>query len=780
MTEQTSIVVEGLSAPGSITIDRWGIPHIQAETKPDLFFLQGFNAARDRLWQIDLWRKRGLGLLSADFGPGYLAQDRAARMFLYRGDMQAEWASYADDAQEICTAFINGINAYIGLTETGERPLPPEFALLGTRPQRWQPEDVVRIRSHALTRNALSEIMRANVMTLADAKTDLLRRSLNPFIEVASAEGVDLSRIPIAALTDFKLATATVTFEPDRLKARLADERRWTNVTELGEVLRATQEEGSNNWVLSGARTKSGRPILASDPHRSHALPSLRYLVHLTMPGFDAIGAGEPSVPGISLGHNGHLAFGLTIHGADQEDVYIFEIDPADPTRYRTLEGWRQFTEISERFAVKGEAEQTRTITFAGKVVILWQDPTKNLAIGMRSAWFEPGTAAYMGSLRNMRAQNVADFAEALSSWGAPPVNHVCADLAGNIGWMTAGLMPARDTWNGLLPVPGDGSFEWRGFLKGPDLVRQFNPAKGYFATANEMNLPDEWQRNNPPIGHEWGDDSRAARIEEVLKDAYGQTLEDSCRLQCDVFSVPAQRICAHLASLASGDKDAQSGLDLLRDWSHELTVDSAAAALFEVWWMLHLKPAMLGLLAGNPALRPLLIPGDMGTLLDALDEPADWFGEEPIHGLLLETLSSAYRDCLKRLGPDVQAWGWGRLHHGFFQNPAATLLPADQQKAWSVGPLPLGGSVSCVMNTGYRISDFRCITGSSVRLVMDVGAWDNSLCINAPGQSGDLASPHFGDLAPIWAKSEFVPLLYSREAIKVAAERVISVLPSQ
>jgi penicillin G amidase len=777
MTE--TIAVAGLDAPGSITIDRWGIAHIVAQTKRDLFFLQGWNAARDRLWQIDLWRKRGLGLLAADFGPGYLAQDRAARMFLYRGDMRSEWACYGEDAEEICTAFATGINAYVGQTERGEQPLPPEFALFDSRPALWRPEDVVRIRSHALTRNALSEIARANVMTLADAKTDLLRTAIEPFVEPVAAEGVDLSRIPMAALTDFKLATAIVTFEPARLASGLGDERRWTNVTELGEVLRAAQEEGSNNWVLAGSRTATGRPILASDPHRSHALPSLRYLVHLTMPGFDAIGAGEPCVPGISLGHNESLAFGLTIHRVDQEDVYLYETDPADPTRYRTRDGWRPFTEIEERFAVKGEAEQTRLIAFADKAVILWRDPEQNLAIGMRSAWFEPGTAAYMGSLRNMRARSVRDFAEALSSWGAPAVNHVCADTTGDIGWMTAGLVPIRPNWNGLLPVPGDGGYEWRGFLKGADLVHRVNPASGYFASANEMNLPEDWLCENPPVGYEWADDSRALRIHEVLRDAVGHTLEDTCRLQTDTVSLPARRICALLALLSSADPDTQAALDLLLGWGHDLNADSASAALFELWWAVHLKPALLDRLSGNPKLRPLLVPGDMGTLLDALDKPEGWFGDAARDMLLLETLGPAWRDCIKRMGPDLAAWAWGLLHHGHFQNAASGQLPADERAAWSVGPLPLGGNAFSVMNTGYRPSDFRCVTGASIRLAMDVGDWDRSVCINAPGQSGDPASPHYGDLAPLWARGDYVPLLYSREAVAAAAERVIEVVPA-
>ena len=210
------LAVPGLAAPAEIVVDRWGIPHIRAGSETDLFFVQGFNAARDRLWQIDLWRKRGLGLLAADFGPGFLAQDHASRLFLYRGDMAAEWAAYGTGAREACTAFVAGINAYVGLAEAEPGRLPPEFGLAGSRPERWEPEDVVRIRSHGLTRNALSEVLRAHVLARSDAATDALRKQVDPPVEAVAAPGIDLATVPLQVLTVFKLATAGVTLSPER------------------------------------------------------------------------------------------------------------------------------------------------------------------------------------------------------------------------------------------------------------------------------------------------------------------------------------------------------------------------------------------------------------------------------------------------------------------------------------------------------------------------------------------------------------------------------------
>jgi penicillin amidase len=585
--------------------------------------------------------------------------------------------------------------------------------------------------------------------------------------------------VPIEVLDLFRLATAPVNFEPARIAAGL--DQAWIKATDDNGVERATAEEGSNNWVVHGSRTATGRPILASDPHRDHAVPSLRYLVHLTMPGFDAIGAGEPAVPGLSLGHNGLVAFGLTIFRADQEDVYVYETHADDPNLYRYGDGWEPFRRCDEIFPVKGEVDQVLTLSFSRHGPILFEDKTRQRAVGLRSVWSEPGTAAYLGSLSAMGTRTVADFAAALGAWRTPSVNHVCADIDGTIGWFTAGLVPIRHNWEGLLPVAGDGRFEWAGFLKANELPAEINPAKGFFATANEMNLPKGWPHEERRIGYEWAEASRAARIHEVLRDDEAQTVSAACRLQTDVRSLPAVRICRLKDGLAASSEDAAKGLALLSDWNHDLDVASPAAALFEVWWTLHLKPALLLRLAPDPALKPRLAPGDIDTLLGLLEKPDERFGARPRDerdALLLITLAGAVGDCTARLGRDTARWAWGRLHHGYFQHAASPLLPGNLSTSWDVGPLPMGGSGSTPMHAAYRISDFRCTSGASVRLVMDVGEWDNSVCINVPGQSGDPTSPHYSDLASSWARGAYVPLLYSRVRVEEATVASVRLVP--
>ncbi|TDK39670.1 penicillin acylase family protein [Rhizobium deserti] len=773
--------LSGLDAAATIRVDRWGIPHIKAESEKDLFFVQGFNAARDRLWQLDLWRKRGLGLLAADFGPGYLAQDHAARHFLYRGDMAPEWVSYAPDTQEICTAFVAGINAYIGLCEAQPERLPPEFAIFGTSPGRWQAADVVRIRSHALTRNGLSEILRANIMTLADAKTDLLRFELDPPVDPKPAEGISLADIPLAATRLFKLATAPVTFETERLAATLDDIWKWTEVTDLGDIVQRVTEEGSNNWAVHGSRTQSGRPILASDPHRAHAVPSLRYLVHLQAPGFNAIGTGEPTAPGISLGHNDRLSFGLTIFGADQEDIYVYETKEGDPNVYRYGDGWEAITRLEEAFEVRGFDEQRLTLCFTRHGPVLHENRDKRQVIAMRSVWLSPGSAAYLGSLSYMRSGSVTAFAETLGAWGTPSVNHVTADVNGDIGWFTAGFTPIRHNWEGLLPVPGHGSHEWNGFLPADQLPRSTNPPEGFVASANEMNLPADRDKQSPSIGHEWAEVSRAQRIKSVLAADPAHTLQASMALQTDTYSRPAATLCSLLREVAARHPldDMQSqGLALLENWDCRLDAVSAAAALSEVWWMKHLRPALLARFAPNATVRQLLLPGDVDRMLALLSEPGDHWDPAERDAMLLSTFSTGFEDCRDRLGREPGLWQWGKLHRALFEH-AMSRLQSDKDGQWDVGPLPMGGSRSTPMHAGYRMSDFGVNAGASVRLVMDVGDWDNSVCINAPGQSGDPRSRHYADLAEAWSKGEYVPLLFSDAAIDKQALHRIMLLPA-
>lgn len=773
MTKTETLTLAGLSAPGSIGVDRNGIPHIRAENEPDLFFLQGFHAARERLFQIDLFRKRGLGLLAADFGPGYLEQDRASRLFLYRGDPEAEFAAYGPEAKANFTAFAEGINAFIALTEKDPSLLPFEFGLLGTKPQRWAAEDVSRVRTHSLSRNALSEILRCQVLARADHRTDLLRRYLEPVVTPVVPEGLDPASVPLAVLDVIKLATANATFSPERLAARLEDAPKWRSTTDLLEVVLDAQYTGSNNWAVHGSRTDTGLPILGSDPHRIHGMPSLRTLVHLTCPGLDVVGLGEPSVPGVMIGHNGTMAWGLTIFYIDQEDVYVYETSPDDPDLYRYGGGWERMTAVAETVAVKGHSDQTLTLKFTRHGPVVFEDRAARRAYAVRAVAFEPGTAPYLVAHKLMRARTLDEFRAAAVTWGTPSCNLVYADKAGEIAWMPAGLNPIRPNWDGLLPVPGDGRYEWAGWRDRAAAPFVRNPARGFVFSANEMNVPQGWDHKAYPFGFEWVDRSRATRIEEVLASVSPHTVATSRALQTDVVSIPARRIGRLVGSLEAADADTAAALALLRAWDHALTSASAAGALFEVWWARHLKKALWN--AVVPAdLHALMVPGDVEGTLAALENPDERFGPDPAAGrdrILLDSLGAAYGELKRLIGPDPAEWAWGKLHHGYFEHPLSFLLTPETAKAWAIGPLPHAGSSVTPMHTGYRPSDFRTVMGSSVRFVADLADLDRSVAVNTPGQSGDPASPHFRDLFETWINGGYVPLPYTDKAVEAALE---------
>lgn len=758
--------VPGLEHPAEIVVDRWGIPHIRAASQHDVFFAQGFNIARDRLYQIDLWRKRGLGLMAGDYGPGFLAQDRAARLFLYRGDMQAEWDAYGNPAtRAICTAFADGINAYIAAAGHDPSLLPPEFAAMGIAPARWSPEDVLRVRSHALSRNVEHEAARAQVAARAGLEAYTARMSLEPAWEVRLPDGLDPADIPPEVLDVYWLATVDPDISPERLAAPRAQAWRWTKVNDFDEVKQDSSAQGSNNWVVSGSRTETGQPILASDPHREYRNPSVRYVVHLTAPGLDVIGATEPPTPGVFIGHNDRMAFGLTIFPMDQEDLYVYETHPDDPDQYRYGDGWERMTVTQETIPVRGGPAETVTLKFTRHGPVVHEVPGRHRAYAVRSVWSEPGTSAYMGRLAYMTAGSVAEFGEAMRHWHAPTVNQICADRDGAIGWFAAGYAPVRPNWDGLLPVPGDGRYEWAGFQPAEALPRVVNPARGFFATANEMNLPADYPAAERKLGFEWAERSRSTRIHAVLDGQPRHSVADSMALQCDVFSIPAQRVMPLLAPLTQPVEP----LALLRGWDCQVRADSAAAALFEVWWSKCLKPALLDRVTMDPVARPLLAPGSNEAMLATLEAGH-------VDSLLVRTLAAAYDLCGVLLGPDPAQWQWGALHHGYFAHPLSRV--ADPARFRDVGGLPVGGSGSTPMNTTYRGTDFRLTVGASFRLVVDVADWDRSRVVNTPGQSGNPDSPHYDDLAPLWARGEYVPLVYSRAAVDEAAELRITLTP--
>ncbi|RLA31032.1 MAG: penicillin acylase family protein [Gammaproteobacteria bacterium] len=736
LADDTTYVVAGLEKPAEIIVDEWGVPHIYANTHYDAFFVQGFNAARDRLWQIDIWRRRGLGQLSEILGEEYILQDRATRLFLYRGDMYREWLAYGSDAKRVAQAFTAGINAYIDLLDEHPDLLPPEFALLDYKPARWNAADVVRIRGHGLWGNVDSEVRRARIVCAADLDTATYWQQLEPEWTTEVPDGLDPCTIPANVLDTYHLAKAPVTFGSASLalNAAITDSR--------------DRSIGSNNWVVAPSRTKTGRPILADDPHRTHAVPSLRYIAHLVAPGLNVIGAGEPALPGISIGHNDRIAFGLTIFPIDQEDLYVYEKEAG---KYRYRDGLEAFTTITETVSVKGQPDVEVELKFARHGPVVHE--TNSHAFVVRAAWFEPGMAPYFGSVEYMRASNWREFVAALNRWGAPSENQVYADIDGNIGYKPAGLFPRRRNWDGLLPVPGDGSYEWAGFHDMDVLPVEYNPERGFTGTANSMNLPDDYPINEYRAGFEWNAGWRYDRLWQVLEKQDAHTLDDSNALQRDYVSLLAleaiRRIPAEVTAPAAV---------LLRNWDGDLAVDSAAGALYAIWYYRHLRPLLAQvLLPDDPVLvAPLGSPGVLRLM-----------NEDRAQDAIAASLTSAYAEIVHALGDDPENWRWGDLHKIHFEHPLLQLADADLAAQMTYPAYPRGGSGNTTNNTGFSPNDLLVRAGASYRQVIDVGNWDAARMTNAPGQSGDPRSPFYDNLLRGWAEEESFPLLYDREKIQ-------------
>lgn len=712
-----AIGVVAFAADIEILRDRWGVPHIYAKSADDLFYAQGFMAAKDRLFQIDLWRRQGTGRLAEVLGPDALARDRLARLVRFRGDWNAEWQSYSPDAKRIASEFVKGINAYIRSLR-GRRPI--EFQVAGYDPQPWQPEDVTaRVAGLLMTRNARTEVDRARHIRRFGLETVQQFLPPDPFIKIEIPKGLDLSLITADILSEYNAAVAM---------PRFADRA----------------EQGSNNWVVDGTMTATGKPMLANDPHRPVLIPSLRKTWHLVAPGINVFGAGEPALPGVALGHNERIAWGFTIVGIDQQDLYVEKLDPADPDRYLDRGQWRQVEIEREQIKVKGRAQPVQVeLRYTVHGPLIHEDRANHLAYALKWVGAEPGGAGYLGALRLMRASNWSEFLEAAAHYKVPSENLAYADVDGNIGWVAAGWSPVRRNWSGLLPVPGDtGDYEWDGYLPAERMPKSYNPARHFIATANHNILPPGYTER---LSFEWALPFRFLRIEQVLESRGKWDRVGFERLQQDVVSVPARRFQSILRQWNPPEGNpARQVVTQLITWDANLRVDSEPALIYEVW-MSRLPAAVFGAELGAHV--------SLETLLGRLEE-------RPDPRALEQSLAATLADLEKRF-PD-RDWKWGRLHQIDFQHPLGN-------KEWSRGPIARPGDAYTVNSTsGMR---FRQSNGASYRQIIDLSNWDRSVMTNVPGEVGDPDSKHYDDLIEGWNYGVYHAMPFTRQYVVASTE---------
>lgn len=744
------IRVPGLKAPVEILRDRWGIPHIYAQNQDDLFFAQGLVAAQDRLFQIDMWRRTATGETAEVLGEQALPADRFARLLRFRGDMEAEWTSYSPDTKRIAESFVAGINAYID--HLGDK-LPIEFQLLGVKPEHWTSEDILgRMSGIIMTGNFRYEVERAQLVAAVGAEKARKLLPTDPVREFAPAPGLDLSVINDRTLADYELATKTLEIRRD--------------------------EGGSNNWVVDGTLSASGKPLLANDPHRPVKLPSLRYLVHLNAPGWNVIGSGEPGLPGVAIGHNEHVAWGFTFVHTDQSDLYVEELQADDPLKYRVGSEWRDVTRLTEMVRVKGKdrlAEVELKFTRHGPIIA--EDRAKHRAVVLRWVGHEPGTAAYLGSLALDRATSAADFRRAAGAWKSPPENLVYADVKGDIGWVGAALTPIRSKWDGLLPVPGaSGEYEWQGFLAPADLPQIQNPAEHFIATANQNILPPGYSRE---IAYEWSTPYRYNRIRERLTAASQFTPEDFESIQYENTSIPGRTLAKFARSLKTDDARLKQPLATVAAWDGVLTIDSKAGPIYAVWLQELLKEFFRPH-TPESVLKQVAGTSNLPLLFAQLDQPtSEWFGAHPKSSrdqLMLKSLGLALDRLEKLLPADPDQRTWGQFHSITIRHPLGNWSP-EHAAAFNMPTQPRPGDGLTPNAASYGAS-FEQTNGASYREVIDLADWDRARVTSVPGQSGQPGSPHYADLLTYWQNGKYFPLLYSREKIDAATAHKLTLQP--
>ena len=773
--ENVSLQVKGLHSKVEVLRDQWGMNHIYAQNTHDLFFAQGYCAARDRLFQFEVWRRQATGTAAEIFGARELKRDVGARLFRYRGDMNKELQHYHSDGRQIILAFTNGVNAYIDEVLHHPEKLPVEFSLLNILPQKWTPEVVIS-RHQGILGNSTEELnIGRAVAKIGDEKVKQLMWFQNgdPLLKLdSSISEVSLQQDILEYYNAFR---KDLVFEAGDINASVRN----TTDTITGSIAFqysqpfSDQPEGSNNWIISSKRSSNGHALLASDPHRKIALPSLRYIVHLSAPGWNVIGGGEPEIPGVAIGHNEYGAWGFTVHQTDAEDIYVYDLNPNDLGQYLHKGKWLRMQEVTENILVKGANAVKSTLRYTLHGPVCFIDTLNRKAYAMRAAWLEPGAAPYLSSLRIDQAKDWETFRDACTYSHIPALNMIWSDKKGNIGWQVVGIIPVRKNSSGLIPVPGDGRYEWSGYLPVKERPHVLNPAKGYWATANE-NLVSSSFTHPDAAGFTWPDAYRARRIEEVLSADDKMDLQKMKSLQTDYLSLVAKELAPLLLNISCSDTLAEHARNILLNWNFVMDKTSVGGAVFNKWEREMMERA-------NRTFLPEAVLGlfsiQTTKLSMWLHYPELIFGENAVqkcNAFLQSTFEAAVRKLQVQLGNDLRQWQYGqdKYKHIQFFHPLSELVKPEVRQQLNTGSIPRGGYGHTVGATGNMDNQGN---GASFRYFTNTGDWDDTWMINAPGQSGDPASKWYKNLFELWANDQYFPAYFSKQKIEEnTADRMI------
>lgn len=770
-----SIKIDNLTKPVEVYKDKWGISHIYAQNEHDLFFSQGYLAASDRLFQLEMWRRQATGTLSELLGESQIKRDIGTRLFKFRGNLTAELNHYHPRSKIIIEAFVEGINTYIAEARQKPEELPFEFKLLCTLPSYWTPEIVIS-RHQGLLGNVVDEITNARLVKLLGAEKvrELVwfhpKNSENePKLELDKILDNDILFEKI--LEYYEAFKAPLKFPTKENKVSLLDGfNDWYKVEK--------ENVGSNNWIVSGKLSESGYPMLANDPHRAQTTPSLRYWVHLNAPGWNVIGGGEPTLPGVSIGHNEFGAWGLTIFETDSEDLYVYESNPKNTNQYKYKGVWENIKIITDTIQIKDQQPKIVALKYTRHGPVLFEDDKNKHLYAVKAGWQEVGCAPYLASLRMNQAKSWEEFRKACTFSKIPGENMIWADKKGHIGWQAVGISPIRKTWSGLVPVSGDGSYEWGGYLPIKLLPYKFDPKEGFVVTANNNLTPADFLNRNA-IGWTWASPVRANRIEEVLKSGKKHTLEEFGLLQNDYVSLTARALVPLLRRIEIDTKYTKVKT-LLENWeSFELNPESKIATIY-VEWEKQLQKSVY-LLAVPEKARKYLKTISTKRLTDWLISPPPFFGSNPLvarDSILVHCFKQSIDTLTFRLGKDETQWQYGQIKNKHIKLTHAfsdwIQDPVFKAKI-NLGPIIRGGYGETVNNTSNNLNQTH---GASFKIIVDTANWDRTLGINSTGQSGDPLSGHYSDLFNLWGTGGYFPVYFTKSKIVAVSEKTMILKP--
>ncbi|WP_019141035.1 penicillin acylase family protein [Noviherbaspirillum massiliense] len=773
--------LSGLNEPVDIVRDAEGIPHIYAKTIVDAYFALGFVHAQDRLWQLEMNRRIASGRMAEILGPKVLDTDRFLRTLGIRRNAERILANLSNETRSGLDAYAAGINAYLA---NRKGPLPPEFLLTGApAPSRWEPVDSIgwqTMMAWDLGANWSQELLR---MRLSQR---LLLEQINEFLPPYPG--------------DAPLKTRDYT----RFYRELAGTTR--QLAKVASIAPPSYVEGmgSNNWVVSGALSESGKPLLANDPHLGLTAPALWYFAHVSAPGLNAIGATLPGIPGVVLGRNDRIAWGFTNTAPDVQDLYIEQINPENPEQYRTPDGWAGFTVYKEIIKVKGQPDVDLVVRetrhgpiITGALPILDKASLDARKYAVAFAWtaLRPDDLTLQAGMKMNRARNWQEFLEGAKDFASPQQNMVYADVDGNIGYIAPGRVPIRKPENdlkGLAPAPGwDARYDWSGFIPFERLPRQYNPASQRIATANQKIVGPDYPYF---LTSEWSLPYRADRINQLLDAWAKHSMGSFAKIQGDDVSLAAREILPVLLKTSPRSERAKHALALLAKWDGAMDANRAEPLIFNDWlraasWQIFSDELGEPLMRDyweqrnvhQPMVNVLLNRNGQGRWCADVSKPQGAKAQD-CGELLAASLETALDDLERRYGADMGKWKWGKAHMARSEHrPFSKVEPLA--KMFDIRVESPGDTYT--VNVGrYNLKDekepFTNHHASSLRALYDLSNLENSRFIHSTGQSGNVLSPLYRNFAQRWAEVAYLPMKTRREDIEKGALGTLTLNPAR